>query len=262
MKISLIGKTAMVGGSTSGIGKAIAIALADCGAHVILVARNGQKLKTVQDILDTTHGQQHDHLVVDFSLFEQAKDRIAAFFSGKKVDILVNNTNGPSAGGIREKATEDYQQAFDLLFQYTVYTTLQALPHMETNQFGRIINVSSMTVKEPQDTLVLSNTMRTALVSWSKSLSRAVAAHQITVNTVLTGYFDTDRLNSLMEIQAGKMQLSFEEVKAKRVDAIPMKRLGKPEEYASLVAFLASDHAAYLTGTAIQLDGGLMTGML
>ncbi|MGJ1447684.1 SDR family oxidoreductase [Sphingobacterium spiritivorum] len=262
MKISLIGKTAMVGGSTSGIGKAIAIALAECGASVILVARNEEKLKAVQDILDTSQGQQHDYLVVDFSLFEQAKERIAAFFSSKKVDILVNNTNGPSAGGIREKAAEDYQQAFDLLFQYTVYTTLQALPHMETNQFGRIINVSSMTVKEPQDTLVLSNTMRTALVSWSKSLSRAVAAHQITVNTVLTGYFDTDRLNSLMEIQAGKMQLSFEEVKAKRVDAIPMKRLGKPEEYASLVAFLASDHAAYLTGTAIQLDGGLMTGML
>ncbi|MGJ1268087.1 SDR family oxidoreductase [Sphingobacterium spiritivorum] len=262
MKISLIGKTAMVGGSTSGIGKAIAIALAECGASVILVARNEEKLKAVQDILDTSQGQQHDHLVVDFSLFEQAKERIAAFFLNKKVDILVNNTNGPSAGGIKEKAAEDYQQAFDLLFQYTVYTTLQALPHMETNQFGRIINVSSMTVKEPQDTLVLSNTMRTALVSWSKSLSRAVAAHQITVNTVLTGYFDTDRLNSLMEIQAGKMQLSFEEVKAKRVDAIPMKRLGKPEEYASLVAFLASDHAAYLTGTAIQLDGGLMTGML
>ncbi len=114
-----------------------------------------------------------------------------------------------------------------------------------------------MTVKEPQDSLVLSNTMRTALVSWSKSLSNAVAPEGITVNSIMTGYFDTDRLNSLMTMQAEREGISFEVVKAKRIDSVPTKRLGDPKEYGYLACFLASEYASFLTGAAIPLDGGI-----
>lgn len=251
----------MVGGATSGIGEAIALQLAACGASIVLIARNENKLKTTLAKLDTGQGQQHRYLVVDFADFGRAQHVIAGFFERNYVDILVNNTNGPAAGTVKEKTIADYQQAFDLLFQYAVSTTMAALHNMSKQRFGRIINVSSLTVKEPQDTLVLSNTMRTALVSWSKSLSREVATSGVTVNTVLTGYFDTDRLHKLMELQAEQLNIPVQAVREKRINAIPMKRLGRPEEYAYLVAFLASDYAAYQTGTAIQLDGGLTTGL-
>ncbi|WP_270090045.1 SDR family oxidoreductase [Sphingobacterium sp. SYP-B4668] len=261
MNITLTDKVAMVGGATSGIGEAIAIQLASSGASLVLVARNESKLKNTLTRLDVSQGQEHRYLVVDFADFGHAQLIIKEFFENNSIDIVVNNTNGPSAGGIKDKTIADYQQAFDLLFQYAVSTTLLAIPHMVKQGFGRIINVSSLTVKEPQDTLILSNTMRTALVSWSKSLSRDVAPNGVTVNTVLTGYFNTDRLNKLMETQAEQLDVSVEDIRDKRISSIPMKRLGRPEEYAYLVTFLASDYAAYLTGTSLQLDGGLMTGL-
>src|SRR5690606_11677388 len=170
---------------------------------------------------------------------------LVTYFADHKVDILVNNTNGPTAGDVLSKAEEDYQQAFELLFQNAVLASNLALPHMQSQGFGRIINVSSMTVKEPQDNLVLSNTIRTALVSWSKSLSNSVASSGITVNSVLAGYFATDRLSSLMKMEAEKTALPFEQVRQDRMDSIPVQRLGKPQEYVYLIAFLASEYASF-----------------
>lgn len=257
MQISLIGKKALVGGSSSGIGKAIAIELAKCGASVTLMARSEDKLKSTLAELDSTKGQIHQYLVTDFNDYESHKVNIQAYFESNEVDILVNNTNGPQAGDVTIKKEEDYLKAFQLLFQEAVMTTNLALKGMKAKGFGRVINVSSMTVKEPQDTLILSNTMRTALVSWAKSLSNEVAKSGITVNSVMTGYFETDRLTSLMKMQADQEGISFEEVKEKRMAAVPMKRLGKPEEYGYLVAFIASEYASFLTGTSIPLDGGI-----
>lgn len=257
MKIDLKGKSALVGGSSSGIGKAIAIALANCGANVTLMARSAEKLQAALLELDHTQGQKHQYLVTDFNDFESHKIKVEHFFSANQIDILVNNTNGPKAGNVDTKDLMDYQKAFDLLFQNAVHTTNLALPHMKVNGFGRIINVSSMTVKEPQDNLILSNTMRTALVSWSKSLSNAVADKGITVNSILTGYFNTDRLTSVMQIQSEQEGISFEDVQAKRTDTVPMKRLGEPKEYGYLAAFLASEYASFLTGASIPLDGGI-----
>lgn len=257
MEIKLNGKRALVGGSSSGIGRAIAIELAKCGAEVVLMARSEDKLKLVLQELDNSHGQQHDYLLTDFSDYEGHKAHLKTFFDRQHIDILVNNTNGPKSGDIWTKEESDYQSAFELLFQTAVFTTGLALPHMRSQGYGRIINVSSMTVKEPQDSLVLSNTMRTALVSWSKSLSNAVAASGITVNSILTGYFDTDRLNSLMQTQAEVSGVDVRDVKQQRITSIPIKRLGEPSEYGYLTAFLASGYAAFLTGAAIPLDGGI-----
>lgn len=257
MKIELVGKKALVGGSSSGIGAAIAMELAKCGASVVLMARNEEKIKSVLENLDISKGQKHSYLVTDFNNYELHKDVLQSFFASNEVDILVNNTNGPAAGDVHSKIEVDYQEAFNLLFQNAVLATNLALTAMKAKGFGRVINVSSMTVKEPQDSLVLSNTMRTALVSWSKSLSNAVAPEGITVNSIMTGFFDTDRLNSLMKMQSEREGISFEDVQAKRVASVPMKRLGEPKEYGYLASFLASDYASFLTGASIPLDGGI-----
>lgn len=262
MDISLKGKKALVGGSSSGIGKAIALVLAACGADVTLMARNEEKLKDTLFKLDTTLGQQHQYVVTDFADPMAYKATVEDFFAHNDIDILINNTQGPKAGGVLSKGESDYQQAFDLLFQNAVWTTGLAIPYMRQQGWGRIINVSSMTVKEPSPMLILSNTMRTALLSWAKSLSTELAPDGITVNAVLTGFFDTDRLNSLMEMQAEQGGVSFDLVKAERIAKIPVKRLGDPMEYGYLVAFLASDYAAFLNGAAIPLDGGASVGLL
>lgn len=263
MDISLVNRRALVGASSQGIGLAIATELALSGASVTLMARNEDKLKELQSSLPlVAETQQHAYLVVDFSDFDSYRNAITLFFENHRIDILVNNTNGPAPGTALEKNISDYQQAFNQLFQTVVLTTELALPHMMKQGFGRIINVTSSTVKEPSQTLVLSNTMRTALVSWAKTLSVQVAAAGVTVNNVLTGLFETQRLLGLMEREASERNISFEDVKKERIARVPVKRLGDPKEYGYLVTFLASDKASYLTGTSIQLDGGVMSSLL
>ena len=257
MKIDLTGKKALIGGASGGIGKGIALVLASAGAEVYLMARNEEKLQNTLKLLDHSYGQRHGYLATDFLNSSLHQEKLTAYLADKHIDILINNTQGPIAGTIETKEALDYQNAFDLLFQQAVFTSQLVLPSMKAQGFGRIINVSSLTVKEPQDALVLSNTMRTALVSWSKSLSKLVAANGITVNSILTGYFNTERLNGLMLTQAEKEGLSFEAVKEKRILSIPARRLGDTIEYGNLVAFLASPLASYLNGASIPLDGGL-----
>ena len=258
MIISLKNKNALVGGSTQGIGKAIAVELAKCGANVTLLARNEKKLISAVLELNSEQGQKHSYIVSDFYDLENHQKIITNFFTENSVDILVNNTNGPETGNIFEKNAVDYQKAFNLLFQTVCHTTLEALKNMKKNGFGRIINVSSNTVKEPVPHLSLSNTIRAAVVSWSKTLATEVAKDNITVNNILTGYFDTERLNSIMIIQAKAKNIELSEYKKQKKELVPMKRFGKPEEYGYLVSFLASEYAAYITGTNIPIDGGLL----
>ncbi|SDQ04021.1 3-oxoacyl-[acyl-carrier protein] reductase [Chryseobacterium soldanellicola] len=258
MNIQLVSKNALVGAATQGIGAGIAIELAKCGANVTVMARNEEKLKAFAASLPVISDEQkHQYLVADFSDFENYKNIITEYFKNNSVDILVNNTNGPEPGMALEKDVEDYQKAFDLLFKTVCETTMLALPYMIDQKKGRIINVSSLSVKEPINNLVLSNSIRSAVIAWSKTLSIEVAKHNVTINNVLTGYFDTERIKSMIENEAQKSNTSIEEIKKGRENKIPMKRLGKPEEYGHLVAFLASEYAAYITGTSIPLDGGL-----
>ena len=261
MKISLKNKRALVGGSSGGIGKAIAQQLAASGANVTIMARNEEKLKAALESFDTSAGQSHNYLVVDFSDYEGYKKIISNYFKSNSIDILVNNTQGPSAGNALEKEVEDYQDAFNLLFKTVVFTTELALKHMIQNQWGRIINVASISVKEPLSYLALSNSIRASLVTWAKSLATDVGDKQITVNSILTGYFDTERIAQLNSKKAEQLGISEDEVLADMKSKVPLKRIGDPKEYGYLAAFLASDNAAFITGTQIPIDGGLLKSL-
>ncbi len=261
MKILLNGKKALVGGSSRGIGKAIAMQLAESGASVTLMARSTDKMKAIINDLPTTAGQHHQYLAVDFTKHEEFKLTLSDYFLKNPVDILVNNTQGPEAGGALEKNVDDYQNAFDLLFKSVVYTTTMALGHMQEQQWGRIINVASVSVKEPLNYLALSNTIRAAVVTWAKSLSMDAARDGITVNNILTGYFDTERIAQLTAKKAEKMGISQAEVRSAMEEQVPAKRIGQPEEYGYLVAFLASDKSAYINGANIPIDGGLLKSL-
>ncbi len=248
----------MIGGSSRGIGRAIAQQLAASGASVTVMARSEDKLATLVSSLPTNNGQQHQYIVVDYSNFEVYKKTITAFFKTNSVDILVNNTQGPAAGGALEKKVDDYQEAFDLLFKTVVFTTEQALKGMIAQKYGRIINIASVSVKEPLAYLSLSNSIRAAVVTWSKTLASDVGQYNITVNSTLTGYFNTERLKDLNASKAKSLGIPVSEVEEQMLSQVPLRRFGDPAEYGQFVTFLASDQASFITGTNIPIDGGLL----
>ncbi|GGD55043.1 SDR family oxidoreductase [Muriicola marianensis] len=262
MNINLQGRKALVGGSSRGIGLAIAQQLAESGASVTLMARSEDKLKQITKSLHATYpSQKHQYLVVDFTDFSRYSEVIKRYFSKNTVDILVNNTQGPKAGTPLEKSVEDYQEAFDVLFKSVVFTTQLAIGRMRSQQWGRIINVASVSVKEPLSYLVLSNSIRAAVVAWAKSLATEVGPDGVTVNSILTGYFDTERLGELNQKKAEQQQIKPEEVRSHMTGQVPLRRLGIPKEYGFLAAFLASDKAGYITGSNIPIDGGLLRSL-
>ena len=256
MKIDLTGKKALVGGSSKGIGLGIAIELANSGASVCLMARNEPRLKEIVGQLPNS--SSHSYLVVDFSKFEDYKLKIEEYVQNNHIDILVNNTQGPPAGNSLSKNIDSYQEAFDLLFKSVVHTTSLVIPKMQKNKWGRIINVTSVSVKEPLNYLVLSNSIRSAVVAWAKSLSVDLGPDGITVNSILTGYFDTERIKELNKEKSKSLNITETEVLDKMKSLVPASRLGKPEEYGYLVSFLSSDNAAYINGASIPIDGGLL----
>ena len=256
MKIDLAGKKALIGGSSKGIGLGIASQLAESGASVCLMARNKSKLEEI--INQLPNSENHSYLIVDFSNFEEYKIKIEAYLENNQVDILVNNTQGPPAGNSLSKDIDSYQEAFDLLFKSIVYTTSLIVPKMQKNKWGRIINVTSVSVKEPLNYLVLSNSIRSAVVAWAKSLSVDVGKDGVTVNSILTGYFDTERIKELNKEKSKSLNISEDEVLEKMKSLVPINRLGKPKEYGYLVSFLSSDKASYINGASIPIDGGLL----
>ena len=258
MKIELSGKKALIGGSSKGIGLGIAKQLAESGASVCLMARNETKLKEIVSKLPSSENQNHDYLVVDFSNFDRFKIIIEEYVDKNRIDILINNTQGPPAGNSLSKDIESYQEAFDLLFKSVVYTTSLIVPKMLKNKWGRIINVTSVSVKEPLNYLVLSNSIRSAVVAWAKSLSVDVGKDGVTVNSILTGYFDTERIKDLNKEKSKSLNISEDEVLEKMKSLVPINRLGKTEEYGYLVSFLSSNKAAYINGASIPIDGGLL----
>ena len=258
MKIDLSAKKALIGGSSKGIGLGIAKQLAESGASVCLMARNETKLKEIVSKLPSSENQNHDYLVVDFSNFDGFKIIIEEYVNKNRIDILINNTQGPPAGNSLSKNIESYQEAFDLLFKSVVYTTSLIVPKMLKNTWGRIINVTSVSVKEPLNYLVLSNSIRSAVVAWAKSLSVDVGKGGVTVNSILTGYFDTERIKDLNKEKSKSLNISEDEVLEKMKSLVPINRLGKTEEFGYLVSFLSSDKAAYINGASIPIDGGLL----
>ncbi len=257
MNIQLKDKIAVVCGSTQGIGKATAQELSKWGATMVLVARNEDKLKATLLELDTLEGQNHSYIVADFTKPAELEKTMANWVSNSnKVHILVNNTGGPKGGPIRNAATSEFLDAFN---QHLIcnHIMVQALyPIMKDEGYGRIINVISTSVKQPLNNLGVSNTIRGAVANWSKTLANELGQFNITVNNVLPGATNTDRLQTLAQIKSDQISETVDSVFAEMAAESPMNRIAQPEEIASAIAFLASPAASYINGINIPVDGG------
>jgi len=256
MNISLENKNALVCGSSKGIGSASAILLAKMGANVTLAARSEDKLIAMLSELDTSKGQKHDYITVDYNVQADLRTSIESLVSKKNMHILVNNTGGPPGGPIVKATSEAFLAAYNqhLICNHILATTL--IPGMESEGYGRIINIISTSVKSPLANLGVSNTTRGAVASWSKTLAGEVANKGITVNNVLPGATNTGRLDEIIENKANKTKKTKEETITSMQSIIPMGRFAEPSEIASAIGFLASPAASYITGINIPVDGG------
>jgi len=256
MNLDLTNKYALVGGSSKGIGKAAAIALASLGASVTLMARSEDTLKKVMSELDISKGQQHDFLTVDYNDRKDLAHKINAKLEAHPFHILINNTGGPASGEIVNATPDQFLDAYQkhLLCNHLLAQLL--LEGMKTAVYGRIINIISTSVRIPIDGLGVSNTTRGAVASWSKTLANEVGQFGITVNNILPGATATGRLDEIIDAKAHKGNTNREKVIEKMVSTIPLKRFASPREIGEVVAFLASPSAAYITGVNVPVDGG------
>jgi len=256
MNLSLHSKTALVCGASQGIGKAIAIALADLGATCILLARNEAALKDVVAVLSVAEGQSHAYHVVDFNQLDELKLTVGQLTVKHAIDILINNTGGPAGGLIETADPIAFEQAFRQHLVCNHILTQAVIPSMKEKAWGRIINVISTSVKIPINNLGVSNTIRAAVASWAKTLSNELAIHGITVNSLLPGFISTSRLDAVAEGFAARERVSKDQMVEKMKDSVPAKRFGDPSEIAAVAAFVASPAASYLNGITIPVDGG------
>lgn len=256
MQLSLHDKTALVCGSTQGIGLAAAIELAKLGANCVLIARNEAALKNAVEQLDTTFNQHHQYLVANFDEPSQVKLTIENFVAQQAVHILVNNTGGPNAGAITTATEEEFINTFNRHLICNHILVQAAIPSMKSAGYGRVINIISTSVKIPLANLGVSNTIRGAVASWSKTMANELGQFNITVNNVLPGYTKTARLQSLITTNAAKRNISTDALTKEMENDIPMKRFATPEELGNVVAFLATPAASYVNGVNIPVDGG------
>ena len=256
LSLDLSGKTALIGGSTQGIGLASAQALASMGARCMLISRNKEKLEHALKTLDATNGQKHGYLLADYTQPEQVREVVAAFTKDNTVHVLINNSGGPAGGPVVSAKTEDFITAFQQHLICNHLITLLVIEGMKKEGYGRIINIISTSVKIPLKDLGVSNTIRGAVASWAKTMANELGRFGITVNNVLPGATATERLTGILNNKSIKTGKSIADVEQEMMEEIPAKRFGKPEEIAAMVAFLASPAAAYVNGTSIPVDGG------
>jgi 3-oxoacyl-[acyl-carrier protein] reductase len=255
MNLNLKNKNALVCGSTQGIGKATAIALANEGVKVTLVARDRDKLKAV--IKELSNSEIHSFIVADFSNPRDLQEKVIKFIDENQgFHILVNNTGGPRSGEILTASLEEFDNAFTMHLKCNHILAQATVPFMKEAGFGRIINVISTSVKEPIPGLGVSNTIRGAVGNWSKTLSIELGEFGITVNNVLPGFTDTIRLSEIIKIKASNEGATIEEMTAIMKNYSPAKRFAKPEETANVITFLASEAASYVNGINLPVDGG------
>ncbi len=263
MDTGLEGKAAFVGGASRGIGRAIALALAREGCSVALCARNQGPLDQARDEIRIETGARTLSLICDMARYEDIKAAVAAAAEAfGRLDIVVNNAGGPPTGAFEALDETYWQHAIQQNLLSAVRTTREALPHLRRSGSGRIINVTSVAVKQPIDGLMLSNATRLGVVGWAKTLSRELAPDGITVNNICPGNIATERLISLIEERAKRQKQSLEEAVSLEEGRIPMGFLGEPDDVASLAVFFASDKARYITGTTVQVDGGSTTAIM
>ncbi len=256
MDISLEGKKAIVCGSSQGIGKAIALELAGLGASCILLARDEGRLKLTLSELSADHSQQHTYFMVDFSDVDSLKKLVTEICKDQQIDILINNTGGPAAGLIASAEAQAFEKAFEQHLICNHVLAQAVIPGMKKNGWGRIINIISTSVRIPLDHLGVSNTIRAAVASWSKTMSNELAQYGITVNSLLPGFIGTSRLDAVAKSFAEREQVTVAEMEQRMKRSVPAGRFGLPSEIAAVAAFLSSPAASYVNGVSIPVDGG------
>ena len=256
MNLSLVGKNALVCGSSKGIGKAAAMELAKLGATITLMSRSSEIMADIVGELNQDADQQHDFLVADYTDSDDLRKKVKLLVLTKPIHILVNNTGGPPGGPIVNAETEAFLQAFHNHLICNHILAQAVINGMKESGFGRIINIISTSVKQPLDGLGVSNTIRGAVANWAKTMANELGPHGITVNNVLPGATETERLQQIIENKASKTDQPIENIAAAMKNAVPLKRFAKPEEIAAAVAFLASPAAAYINGINLPVDGG------
>ena len=262
MDLGLKGKTALVTASSKGIGKAVAEELATEGCNVAICSRTKNDLENVADDLKRKYGVDVSWSVCDLNKsadIENTFNIVVKQFG--KIDILVNNCGGPTSGFFRDFVEEEWMSAFEQVFLSVVRFSKLVIPGMIVKQWGRIVNISSISVKQPIDNLILSNSFRSGIIGFAKSLSNEFAKYNITVNNVAPGYTLTNRLYDLAVNRAKHSGLSHEEVLADMAKQVPMNRLARPEEIGDIVTYLCSNQAGYITGNTIHVDGGWVKGL-
>ena len=253
MKLGLKNKIAFVAASSQGLGKAVALELAKEGAKLIINGRNKENLESTRKEIEKTAGGEVLALAGDLSNDNEREQIIKkSLDTYDHIDILITNTGGPPSGKFEDFKQEDWDKTYRSLLASVVGLINGFLPGMKQQQWGRIIAITSQAVKQPVNNLVLSNSVRASVAGLMKSLSNEFGIHNITVNNVMPGYTETDRLKELIESNP-----SFSSVK----DEIPLRRFGQPEEFAAAVAFLASERASYITGISLAVDGGWIKGV-
>ncbi|MEO5952958.1 MAG: SDR family oxidoreductase [Chloroflexia bacterium] len=263
MDMGLKGTVAFVAAASQGLGEAIALGLAREGASVAMCARRKDEIEAAAERVRAATGSKVLALQADVTVPDQIEAAIHETVQQLGgLDILVTNAGGPPAGPFVKHDDEAWQKAFDLNLMSVVRMTRMALPHLQRSGRGRIINLSSTSVKQPVESLILSNSIRMSVIGLAKTLSIELAPYSITVNNIATGRIDTARIRSLDANRAQNLSISEEEAKALAITQIPAGRYGVPEEMAHLAVFLASDKAAYITGTTIPIDGGMLKASL
>jgi len=263
MDLGLHGKVALVAAASKGLGRAIAEELANEGASVITCARGEAVLLAARDEIATATGGDVLAVAGDVSNPEDVKKIVRQGIDRfGRIDILVTNAGGPPSGKFETLTPEMWQSAVDLTLMSVINLTSAVLPGMKERKWGRIINVTSITVKQPVDGLMLSNSLRSAVTGFARTLANEVAPFGVTVNNILPGYTRTERVEQLSEAAAKREGITRNAALAKWESEIPMGRLGEPREFAALAAFLASDRASYVTAQSIAVDGGWIRGLV
>lgn len=263
MDLGLKGKVALVGGSSQGLGRAAAVELAREGARLVLCARNAETLTRTAEHITAEYGVEVLAVPTDLSdqdSVETLANRALERFG--RVDVLVTNSGGPPAGPFESHGVDAWRAAWKGTFESVLHLVRLLLPGMRTRGWGRIVNVTSIAVKQPVDGLILSNALRAGVTGFARTLANEVAADGITVNNVLPGYTATERLTALADAYADQNAATTAEAWARWEQAIPMGRVGEPEELAAAIAFLASERASYITGQSIPVDGGWVRGLV
>lgn len=257
MDLDLLGKNAFVCGSSQGIGKAVAIELSKLGANVTLSSRDEANLQNAISELNNSKGQQHEYLIADMLDPQRLREELDNHIKEKRsYHILINNTGGPIAGTAFNSKIIDYANAFTSHLLSAQVMAQAIVPFMKLEAYGRIINITSISAKQPIKELGISNTIRASVCNWGKSLSNELAEFGITVNNVLPGYTNTNRLKELIDNKANIAGVPPDQMRRKLEREVPLNRIADPSEIANAVAFLASPAAGYINGINLPVDGG------